>query len=176
MAEIVIDTNVLLVANGAHEDVSHDCVAACISRLEAVRNEHRIVIDDAYQILGEYGNKLQANGSKGVGDAFLKWLFQNSSNSMKVVQVAITDAGGNFFSEFPEPPLQAAFDPADRKFVAVANAHAPKARIWQAADCKWLNWWQPLALHEVYVDFICGEDICEFYRAKFPTAPLPPLP
>ena len=31
-AKVVLDTNVLLVANGKHADVSDDCVLACIDR------------------------------------------------------------------------------------------------------------------------------------------------
>jgi hypothetical protein len=176
MTEIVIDTNVLLVANGAHEHASEQCMATCIERLEAARSGHLVVIDDGHRILGEYGNKLQANQAKGVGDAFLKWLLQNSSNPRKVAQVSITDLVDESFAEFPEPPPQCDFDPPDRKFVAVSNAHPSKPRIWQATDCKWLDWWQALAEKEIHVDFICAADVCGFYRTKFPEKHVPPLP
>ncbi|WP_313303692.1 hypothetical protein [Stutzerimonas balearica] len=33
----VIDTNVLLVANGQHPDASDDCVAECVKRLQAMQ-------------------------------------------------------------------------------------------------------------------------------------------
>ena len=44
----VIDTNVLLVANGQHADVSPGCVAACVERLQAMQSGGVTVIDDTY--------------------------------------------------------------------------------------------------------------------------------
>ena len=53
----VIDTNVLLVANGQHVDVSPDCVIACVQRLLAMEKAGVTVIDDGFRILGEYQHK-----------------------------------------------------------------------------------------------------------------------
>ena len=50
----VIDTSVLLVASLRHEDVSPDCVMACVQCLEKIMQEGRVALDDAYRILGEY--------------------------------------------------------------------------------------------------------------------------
>ena len=47
MMRAVVDTNVVLVANGSHADVSPDCVIACIDRLESLMKNGRVVIDDA---------------------------------------------------------------------------------------------------------------------------------
>ena len=69
MSPAVIDTNVLLVANGSHADVSPQCRMACVSRLLAHQQAGVVVIDDAYRILGEYQNKTRPNQPKGVGDA-----------------------------------------------------------------------------------------------------------
>ncbi len=71
----VVDTNVVLVANDAHEDVSPECVLACIDRLEALMRRGTVVIDDAYRILGEYQHKTGPRKGKGVGDVFIKWIF-----------------------------------------------------------------------------------------------------
>lgn len=175
MAEVVIDTNVLLVANGAHDEVSYSCVEACIEHLTLART-NVVVVDDEHRILSEYKNKLQPNGGKGVGDAFLKWLLQNSAKTERVVQVTLTDMHDACFVEFPDHSMQSDFDPADRKFVAVANACAPKAVIWQATDCKWLDWWQGLEVAGISVKFICPDDVCRFYAATFPRQPMPALP
>jgi len=37
----VVDTNVLLVANGQHDDVSPECVIACVERLLALQATRR---------------------------------------------------------------------------------------------------------------------------------------
>ncbi len=160
----VIDTNVLLVANEQHKDVSSDCVAACVRRLVDMQNNGITVIDDAFLILGEYQNKTHIKPPKGVGDVFLKWLLRNLSNPQRVEQVVITELDENSFAEFPDAELQPKFDAPDRKFAAVANAHLDKPVILQAADCKWLDWWPALQAKGVEVDFLCAEDACRFYE------------
>lgn len=50
----VIDTNVLLVANNRHTEVSPNCVAECVRRLVDMTKSGVVVIDDDYRILGEY--------------------------------------------------------------------------------------------------------------------------
>ena len=134
------------------------------------------VIDDAFLILGEYQNKTHIKPPKGVGDVFLKWLLRNLANPKRVEQVAITDLGENSFAEFPDAELQPKFDAPDRKFAAVANAHPDKPVILQAADCKWLDWWQAPQAKGVEVDFLCPEDTGRFYENKFPKRAVPLLP
>ena len=172
----VIDTNVLLVANGQHPDVSPACVAACVQRLQAMQAEGVTVIDSGHRILEEYLHKTQANRPKGVGDLFLKWLLRQTANPQRVEQVALTETGEHTFAEFPDAALQARFDPSDRKFAAVAHAHPDKPPIWEAADCKWLDWWPAPKACGVHVEFLCPGDTCSFYRKKFPDHPTPPLP
>lgn len=172
----VIDTNVLLVANGQHADVSSDCAEACVRRLQNMEKSGVTVIDSAYLILGEYQNKTSLNPPKGVGDVFLKALLRNAGNPARVEQVTLTQLSENEFVEFPDIALQPIFDAPDRKFAAVANAHPDKPPIWQAADCKWLDWWPALQAKGVRVEFLCPEDSCGFYRKKFPANPPPALP
>lgn len=176
MFAAVIDTNVLLVANGSHADVSDVCRAACVRRLLALQKGGVTIIDDGYRILSEYQNKTRPNQPKGVGDAFLKWLLQNQGNVARVHRVAITEISKDEFAEFPDAALQPKFDAPDRKFVAVAHAHIGKAPVWQAADCKWLDWWPALESKGVHVEFLCPDDTLAVYRRKFPKRELPPAP
>ena len=172
----VIDTNVLLVANGQHADVSIDCVVECGNRLQAMKTTGVTIVDDGYRILGEYQHKTSLHPPKGVGDVFLKWLLREAGNLDRVEQVNLTELAENEFAEFPDPILQPMFDAPDRKFAAVAHAHPEKPPIWQAADCKWLDWWPVLREKGVRVEFLCPDDACGFYRNKFPNKPLPTLP
>lgn len=171
----VVDTNVLLVANG-QADVSPDCVIACVKRLQTLEKKGVVVIDDGYRILGEYRRKTSLSPPKGVGDLFLKWLMRNATNTRHVEQVSLTEIAADCFDEFPVPALAAAFDPPDRKFAAVANAHPKKPPVWQAADSKWLAWWQDLRAQGVRVEFLCPSDVMRVYRKKFPDRPPPTLP
>jgi len=175
MNAVVIDTNVLLVANQQHNDISEECILACTQKLLWAQQHGVVVIDDAYRIISEYRNKPDVNGTR-VGDVFLKWLLQNQSNPARVHQVAITETITDHFDEFPDQALQPNFDAPDRKFPAVANAHPDKPPVMQAADCKWLNWWPALAAAGITVNFVCPTDICRFYQNKFPAQAIPALP
>lgn len=172
----VIDTNVLLVANGQHEDASENCVKECVHRLQAIQKAGITVIDDNYRILGEYLRKTSLNPPKGVGDVFLKWLLREAGNSARVEQVSLTETTENCFVEFPDSALELSFDAPDRKFAAVAHTHPDKPVILQATDCKWLDWWQALQAKGVLVEFLCPYDVCSFYCNTFPDKPPPVLP
>lgn len=176
MSRAVIDTNILLIANGQHADVSPECVEECVCRLKAIQRGGAVVIDDGYLILGEYHHKTQINPPKGVGDVFLKWLLRNAGNTNRCEQVTLTDMGNESYAEFPDPALQPDFDAPDRKFAAVSNAHPAKPPVWQGADSKWLNWWPQLQRAGVRVEFVCPADACRFYANKFPDQPVPALP
>lgn len=176
MTLVVVDTNVILVANNAHADVSPECVLECVRRLEQLKRSGSIAIDDAYRILGEYQHKTSPRKGKGVGDVFIKWVLTKLGDAQRVQQVALTELAEDQFAEFPVPALEAAFDRPDRKFAAVANAHPAKSPIWQAADCKWLDWWPELKTEGVEVTFLCSDDVCRFYEKKFPANPKPSVP
>lgn len=176
MMKAVIDTNVLLVANQQHEGVSPNCIVECTRQLISIQQTGVTVIDDGYRILGEYQNKTHPNQPKGPGDVFLKWLLRNTANPRHVELVRITETADSEFAEFPDQKLQPAFDPPDRKFAAVANAHPEKPPIWQAADCKWVDWWSRLKAQGISVEFLCTNDASNFYKKKFPEKPLPVFP
>jgi hypothetical protein len=176
MKASVVDTNVILVANLAHPEVSEECVITCVNRLKELMESGALVLDDAYRILREYQNKTTPQKGKGVGDLFVKWALSNIAKADRVHQVLLTETKHNDYSEFPDPTLAGAFDPPDRKFAAVANAHPDKPPILQAADCKWLDWWPRLGQCGVNVEFLCGADVCNFYAKKYPKRAVPALP
>lgn len=172
----VIDTNVLLVANGSHANVSDECMKVCIERLLTHQKNGITVIDDQFHILTEYQKKTYPNQPRGVGDTFLKWLLRNQANPEHVSTVSINETEPDCFKEFPDEALSKKFDPPDRKFIAVANAHPLDTPVLQAADCKWLDWWLDLRNHDIKVEFLCPDDTCNFYSAKFPEKEMPKLP
>ena len=163
----IIDTNVVLVANGQHEDVSPACVANCALRLHELMKSGRIALDDAFRILLEYQNKTTPKTGNRPGDAFVKWVLRNNANTHKCDLVPITEHAGREFEEFPEDERLENFDPPDRKFVAVAAAHEEHPPILQAADSKWLDWSDALGEHGVQVEFLCPDDIQRFHDNKF---------
>lgn len=165
MTEIV-DTNVILIANRQHQDISETCIIACMSRLEDIMKEGRIAIDDAFRVLGEYQHKTTPHVGKRVGDVFVKWVLRNHANPSRCDRVGLAEHPTRTFASFPDDPRLADFDAPDRKFVAVAAAHPDRPPIAQAADSKWLGWAPALAAHGVSVDFLCPDDIGSFDAAK----------
>ena len=55
---VVVDTNVVVVANGKSQQASASCVTTCIERLQQIIvGEMKLVLDDNWRILGEYIQK-----------------------------------------------------------------------------------------------------------------------
>jgi hypothetical protein len=165
---VVVDTNVVLVANGQHPEVSPACVAECATRLEAItKGIEKFVLDYGRLIIQEYQNKTDHRTGKRSGDAFVKWALRNTANPKHVDQVLLQEHADRSFESFPDERDLKKFDPSDRKFIAVACAHAHKPAILQATDSKWLDWAEPLKQHGITVEFICQDDIARFHTSKF---------
>lgn len=166
MDTVVVDTNVILVANEAHERVGESCVVTCVQRLHALMHGGRLAIDDGYRILGEYLHKTEPATGKRAGDTFVKWLLRNNFNPARCDQVALVETPERGFESFPDDERLAHFDLSDRKFVAVSAAHKERPPIWQATDSKWVGWAPALQDHGVTVEFLCPSDIQSFEGAK----------
>ena len=162
----VVDTNVLLVANEQHKNISPEGVIACVERLELLRKGGCVVLDDGYEILREYGQKTEPNTGNRFGDGFLKWLLQNTGNTQYVSQVHIEKHAERGYLEFPDDTELSGFDLEDRKFVAVAAAHPRRPPILQGTDSKWMLWSDRLAAHGIEVEFLCPGDVAGFIKRK----------
>ncbi len=158
---VVVDTNVAVVANALSEQASEDCVETCAERLEEImRDAVKLVLDDNWQILGEYAQNLHFTGND-VGDRFLQWVLRNWRNPQRCDLIHITpiDGSENAFEEFPDDPALDGFDPDDRKFIAVAVAHSERPPILQAVDSGWWDFRDAFRRNGVTVEFICEDDI-----------------
>ena len=165
----VVDTNVPKVANLAiapdtDSDIGLDCILACVEAIEHVM-KHRLVIDAGGEIFMEYLRELPMKGQGGIGSRFMKWVNDHRWSGTVIQQVAIQKEE-NSYLEFPRNPGLENFDLADRKFVAVANAHEDKPPILQAVDSKWVGWKNSLAEEGIQVCFLCPKYINTKYKKK----------
>jgi hypothetical protein len=152
----VVDTNVIVVANDREADhATPQCVLRCVERLTEIRNAERIALDAGYEIFDEYRGKANLSGEPGVGDRFMKWVFDNLRNEECFDLVEITPLGDGSYSEFPVDPRLAGFDLADRKFVAVSIEHPGRPPILNAVDSDWDDFLGPLAENGVSVERLC---------------------
>ena len=133
MTAFVVDTNVAIAANRRKTHADLQCQRSCVERLAAVVKEETIAIDDAGLIFEEYARHLRRSGQPGVGDLFLKHVFDHQYQPARVRRVTLrrsTDARRGF-EELPENT----FDPSDRKFLAVAVV--ARAVVLNATDSDW---------------------------------------
>lgn len=158
---VIVDTNVAVVANQRQSHATAACVTACIERLALIEREQTLVLDEQWFILREYLQRLHSTGQPGAGDRFLRWVLTNRANPQRCEFVPITpkrpSQDENDFVEFPAVPELERFDPADKKFVAVALAHPEHPPILNAVDTDWQAFHQPLERLGVTVDFLCGK-------------------
>lgn len=155
--EVVVDTNVPLVANGKAEQADLECEVACVRKLIQIQSEQRTLLDDKMLIMGEYRRNLSQSGQPGVGDAFFKWLWENQANEQHCRTVPLTVHADRGFVEFPDDARLSSFDLSDRKFVAVALASGTDPQVLNASDTDWWHDRQTLAEHGLQIVFLCPE-------------------
>ncbi|MCY4303307.1 MAG: hypothetical protein OXC62_00735 [Aestuariivita sp.] len=176
----LVDTNVPITAdsrlalhNNENDDVSQDCIDACVKVIDHIIKKGGLVIDDGPEILDEYWKNLNRLPGKevqhGLAMKFLKWVNDHQGIGNKVTRVKIhrhndTDT----YEEFPVHDGLKKFDRSDRKFVAVANAYpsAHKPPIFQARDSKWWGWKDALDESGIKVHFLCPDYVKEKFREK----------
>lgn len=162
----VVDTNVILVANQMHGEVSPDCIAQSALKLQDIMKKGRIALDDSWLIIKEYQEKLDSKRAPRPGDEFVKWVLRNMGARDRCDLVNLQENAARGFESFPDDAELNDFDISDRKFVSVSAAHENHPEILQACDSKWLKYEPCLKKHKIIVQFICLEDIKKFQANK----------
>ena len=157
----VVDTNVLMVANKKNKAASPGCIQVCAGKLREIADAGKVVLDDGWRILHEYGRHLNPSGQPGFGDFFYKWVLTNRKNPRRceLVKITLLPADMENFQEFPKDKKLEVFDPSDRKFIAVSMAHSQHPPVLQALDSEWWKFKIELEDNGVNVVFLCEADI-----------------
>ena len=159
--QVVVDTNVPIVANGREIHVDENCRLACVETILRIQTSQTVVMDESRAILTEYRMNLNLSGQPGIGDRFFKYVWDNMYSGARIMRVSITesDDAGRGFEELPENRL----DPSDRKFLAVAVVSG--ASIVNATDSDWEE--QRALLDSLSVDLIeVCPDVIEEHRRR----------
>ena len=114
----VVDTNVLIVAEGGASHADDECRAAAKEALSDTRNRRSLVLDRQWYILGEYRAHFEAVAQPREGAEFYIWAVGRSGAR----EVDIDHHPERVFVEFPSDPRLERFDRNDRKFVAATVA------------------------------------------------------
>jgi len=118
-----------------------------------------IVIDDSMLIFSEYMRHLSKAGQPGVGDAFMKWVWENQAVTERCEKVTLTPNPDNLndFVEFPNDPELDDFDRSDRKYVAVALTSENEPIVLNAVDPDWWEHREALERNGVRLRFLCPQ-------------------
>ncbi len=154
---VVIDTNVLVVANRRSPQADPACENSCMEALQRIKINHRIFVDAGGDIFDEYSKNLSRKGQPGVGDAFFKWLWDFQGNPERCRQISLTPCDQRGYKEFPADPNLSGFDPSDRKFVAVALASKENPEVYNAVDSDWWERRTELNRNGVDIKFLCPQ-------------------
>jgi hypothetical protein len=137
MSDLVIDTNVLLVASAAHPLSPFDDTHVPIAEQQVVFDwlvdfrtdaARRLVLDDLFCIYEEYRHKLTEQ------DYGLHVIHEKMQTLLRVVTLAWDDDG-----HARVPKAFARFDPSDRKLLAAALCDPSTIAIVNATDTDWLE-------------------------------------
>lgn len=151
---VVVDTNVAIVANGRDGAVRAECKLAAIMALQDIIEKKVVCLDSSGEIQTEYRTYLDPKGQPGVGDRFFQEVINSHPKRVKRVDLEKLETGE--FRDVPNELIEVGFDPSDRKFVAVAKK--AKALILNAVDSDWLDHKETLIRNGVKVKFVCGEE------------------
>lgn len=155
----VIDTNVLVVAEGRNADqASLQCKARCAEFLLEVQLRGTVVLDVGHAILNEYRKQfnLRRSGQPQAGVVFLRWLLTNLTNTDSCRLVDSQELDGDPWAE-PYPPSDcfARFDRNDRKFISAAIKDRSEPCIVNACDSHWYSIEECLDAEQ-----LCYTDLC----------------
>jgi hypothetical protein len=162
----VVDSNVLIVANGKGEQANDACIDKCIEALQRIVETESLGLDGGGEIMDEYSRYCDHSGRPGPGDWFFVWARDNQW-SENFQRIPITPHQVRGFEEFPDTPELANFDPSDRKFVATALGCTPPATIHNAVDSDWSHHAQPLAAAGVQVKELCPDCLKPGHQVSF---------
>lgn len=160
MKRRVVDTNVLVVANGRNTNATDSCREATIDGLKSIVDQARIVIDAAGEIVDEYRKHCEAAGQPGLGDQFFRLVLRNYQGRIERVDVPKNQDGS--FANFPDDERLKAFDLSDRKFVATAVVS--RAKIVNSTDSDWHEHFLALSESGVKIEFLCGTDSDSWFK------------
>jgi hypothetical protein len=115
---VVVDTNVLRIAESTEDDMRR-CAGEAAAALLSARDTG-VVLDSEREILSEYLRNADPKHEPKAGAAFLKWVLTNLANGERCRSVNLVRHDDRGYCAFPDDAALVRFDPDDRKFVAAA--------------------------------------------------------
>ena len=155
--DVVVDTNVAVVANYQTEQASEMCIESCIDALQSFRNEACFLLDDRRLDPRGISKALEVLGSAGSGRRFFQVVMGQPGKRSALPEGSDNAPRRPWFRRVPGRPNLAQFDRDDRMFVAVALASGTHPTVMNASDRDWWIYRKALKRCGVAVTFLCPE-------------------
>ncbi len=173
MSKYIIDANVALLAGTPVSRIPADqlvCARECMRFIRDFINnpESRLVLDDEGRILKEYRNANNVGEAPNLATMFSIWAHQHLAMESQDF-IHLDEIAQNEYKEYPDDDQLKAFDPPDRKYIALAYKHPEKPPIVEASDSKWWGIKEALKKYKIELVFIDEEYIKKKFEQKIGT-------
>ena len=162
----IVDTNVPLVAAGAHDTATDQCQLNCADFIDLLlEGAFCLVLDLGEEAFAEYASNIHLDPpDASLASQFLWYILNNLGYPERICRVQLHLQQDGEYTTWPRDVELADFDPADRKWVALALAFRQQtgrsAPITYAVERDWDNENHRVALtrHGVEFDPLCAPD------------------
>ena len=170
MNKYIIDANVVLLSGTPVKEIPQDqllCAKKCFDFIKKFMEnpDSNLVLDAEGRILKEYRGAGTLGGSPNMATMFCKWAHQHMPRDAEDF-ISLEETGENVFAVYPDSEELKAFDPPDRKYIALAYGHRQKPPIAEASDSKWWGIRKELDKNGIKVLFIDEDYIKKKYMQK----------
>jgi predicted nucleic acid-binding protein len=147
----IIDTNVFIAANSKADHLSESEIDMCKEFVASLFSDTIISLDEQGEIFHEYFNYMSYSGQPGIGDTYVKFLWDRQSNRKYCEKVDVRKDEKGFYKQLRKKKALQKFDLNDQKFIAVCVGSKNNPVICNATDSDWENNKTLLSEHNIRV-------------------------
>lgn len=159
----IVDTNVPLVAAGAHDAATVQCQLNCADFIDLLlEGAFCLVLDLGEEAFAEYSGNIHLDPpDASLASQFLWYILDNLGYPERIHRISLQVQDDGEYTAWPRDSELANFDLADRKWVALARAFRQEtgqyAPITYAIERDWDKHRNALTRHGVELDYLCPE-------------------
>ncbi len=167
MSDAVVDTNIWVMGHApphTHQTKAKlECATTCLDWLVKFRdsNKRHLIVDVQHIILSKYWEYL------GQGNSLAREILAHLEASDRIIPVQIA-FDENHYAVLPAELGLDNFDPADKKFVAVALTCNPFPPIYNATDSDWREHAAAFTVANLTIVELCLDTLKESSQEKKP--------
>lgn len=135
----IIDTNIFIAANGKADQLKEEDINKCKLFVASLFSDTTISLDLQGEIFKEYFDHVNWSGQPGIGDAFVKNLWDRQHDKTICEMVDIKKDKNGIYKQLRNKDDLLQFDPNDHKFIAVCLGSKNPVGICNACDSDWEN-------------------------------------